>query len=187
MKLLPKIPQNPMKYVAKLPNWPKHVGICWQKSSYPASIYPTRTIRHHGLYIYYPVLENHFFVSETYVLMYGQYSKAIYNQERVMMACIWQSVVGIIPYSFIPYYMPCQSVCLQGQLPNSSSQCAGARGPQPKLYIASTKNTDYTGFLCNIIYGSGKAMVSKCKIEKLFSEHLANVDPFTLSYNILNL
>ena len=24
MKLLPKIPQNPMKYVAKLPNWPKH-------------------------------------------------------------------------------------------------------------------------------------------------------------------
>ena len=89
MKLLPKIPQNPMKYEAKLPNWPKHVGICWQKSSYPASIYPTRTIRHHGLYIYYPVLENHFFVSETYVLMYGQYSRAIYNQERVMMACIW--------------------------------------------------------------------------------------------------
>ena len=42
-----------------------------------------------GLYIFYPIFENHFFVfkdvlSENVVLMYDQYSKAVSNQERVI-------------------------------------------------------------------------------------------------------
>ena len=89
------------------------------------------------------------------------------------VVCCWNHTLQF--YSILP----CWSVCLQGQLPNSSSQCAGARGPQPNLYITSTKNTDYTGLLCNVIYGSGEAMVSNCKIVELINEYLANVDPFT--------
>ena len=42
-----------------------------------------------GLYISYPIIENHFFVfkdvfSENVVLMYDWYSKAVSNQERVI-------------------------------------------------------------------------------------------------------
>ena len=42
-----------------------------------------------GLYIFYPISKEHFFVfkeffSENYVLMYD--SRAVYNQERVVMA-----------------------------------------------------------------------------------------------------
>ena len=50
-----------------------------------------RTIITRGLYIYYKILEDHFivfteFFSKSSVLMYGLYSRAVYNQERVMMA-----------------------------------------------------------------------------------------------------
>ena len=44
-----------------------------------------------GLYIFYPISKDHFFVykevfSENSVLMYGLYSRAASNQERLMMA-----------------------------------------------------------------------------------------------------
>ena len=46
-----------------------------------------------GLYIFYPLFEDHFFVfkevfSENFVLVLGKYSRAVSNQERVMMARI---------------------------------------------------------------------------------------------------
>ena len=55
------------------------------------SIYRTRAIISRGLYIFYPISKDHFFVfkevfSENSVLMYGLYSRAASNQERLMMA-----------------------------------------------------------------------------------------------------
>ena len=51
-----------------------------------------------GFYIFYPIFEDHFFAfkevfSENYVLMYGQYSRAVFNQERLMMARIRQQLI----------------------------------------------------------------------------------------------
>ena len=45
----------------------------------------------HNLYTFYPILEDHFFAfnevfSENSVFMYGYYSSAVSNQERVIMA-----------------------------------------------------------------------------------------------------
>ncbi len=53
--------------------------------------YCTRAIISRGLYIFYPISKDHFFVfkevfSENSVLMYGLYSRAACNQERLMMA-----------------------------------------------------------------------------------------------------
>jgi len=53
--------------------------------------YRTRAIISRGLYIFYPISKDHFFVfkevfSENSVLMYGLYSRAASNQERLMMA-----------------------------------------------------------------------------------------------------
>ena len=54
-------------------------------------MYRTRAIISCGLYIFYPISKDHFFVfkeffSENSVLMYGLYSRAASNQERLMMA-----------------------------------------------------------------------------------------------------
>ena len=53
-------------------------------------IYHTCAIISRGLYIFYPIFKDHFFVfkevfSENSVLMYGLYSRAACNQERLMM------------------------------------------------------------------------------------------------------
>ena len=53
--------------------------------------YHTRAIISRGLYIFYPISKNHFFVfKEVFtgnsVIMYGLYSRAASNQERLMMA-----------------------------------------------------------------------------------------------------
>ena len=53
--------------------------------------YRTRAIISRCLYIFYPIFKDHFFVfkevfSENSVLMYGLYSRAACNQERLMMA-----------------------------------------------------------------------------------------------------
>ena len=53
--------------------------------------YRTRAIISRGLYIFYPISKDHFFVlkevfSENSVLMYDLYSRAASNQERLMMA-----------------------------------------------------------------------------------------------------
>ena len=53
--------------------------------------YRTRAILSRGLYIFYPISKEHFFVfkevfTENSVLMYGLYSRAACNQERLMMA-----------------------------------------------------------------------------------------------------
>ena len=50
-----------------------------------------RAILSRGLFIFYPISKDHFFVfkevfSENSVLMYGLYSRAACNQERLMMA-----------------------------------------------------------------------------------------------------
>ena len=55
--------------------------------------YRTRAIISRGLYIFYPIFKDHFFVfkevfSENYVLMYGLYSRGASNQEWLMMACL---------------------------------------------------------------------------------------------------
>ena len=55
------------------------------------TIYRTRAIITRGLYIFYPIFKDHFFVfrevfSENSVLMYGLYSRAACNQEQLMMA-----------------------------------------------------------------------------------------------------
>ena len=54
-------------------------------------VYRTRAIISRGLYVFYPISKDHFFVfkevfSENFVLMYGLYSRAASNQERLMMA-----------------------------------------------------------------------------------------------------
>ena len=64
----------------------------------PKNEYPTRAIISRGLYIFYPIYKDHFFVfmevfSENSVLMYGLYSRAASNQERLMMARIWYANV----------------------------------------------------------------------------------------------
>ena len=53
--------------------------------------YRTRAIISRGLYIFYPIFKDHFFVFkdvflENSVLMYGLYSRAASNQEWPMMA-----------------------------------------------------------------------------------------------------
>ena len=53
--------------------------------------YRTRAIISRGLYIFYPIFKDHYFVfkevfSENSVLMYGLYSRVACNQERLMMA-----------------------------------------------------------------------------------------------------
>ena len=55
------------------------------------NMYRTRTIISCGLYIFYPISKDHFFVfkevfSENSGLMYGLYSRAAPNQEWLMMA-----------------------------------------------------------------------------------------------------
>ena len=55
--------------------------------------YRTRAIISCGLYIFYSISKDHFFVfkevfSENSVLMYGLYSRAASNQERLIMACV---------------------------------------------------------------------------------------------------
>ena len=62
-----------------------------KKNEWVESNYRTRAIITRGLYIFYPLFEDHFFVfkegfSENSVLMYGLYSRAASNQERLMMA-----------------------------------------------------------------------------------------------------
>ena len=54
-------------------------------------MYRTRAIISRGLYIFYPILKDHFFVlkevfSENSAFMYGLYSRASSNRERPMMA-----------------------------------------------------------------------------------------------------
>ena len=53
------------------------------------SIYHTRAIISRGLYIFYPIFKDHFFVfkevfSENSVLMYGLYSRAAYDGARTV-------------------------------------------------------------------------------------------------------
>ena len=50
--------------------------------------YRTHAIITPGLYTFYPLFEVHL-CTVTFGLMYGQYSKAVSNQERVIMARVW--------------------------------------------------------------------------------------------------
>ena len=65
-------------------NFPKIFGLC------NFMYYRMRAIISRGLYIFYPIFNDHFFVfkevfSENSVLMYGLYLRAACNQERLMM------------------------------------------------------------------------------------------------------
>ena len=56
-------------------------------------MYRTPAITSRGLYNFYPIFKDHFFdfkevFSENSVLMYGLYSRAACNQERLMMKCV---------------------------------------------------------------------------------------------------
>ena len=60
--------------------------------------YRTSAIISRGLYIFYPIFKDHFFVfkevfSENSVLMYDLYSRAACNQERLMMARVRYKLV----------------------------------------------------------------------------------------------
>ena len=64
-----------------------HKGIQYLREK----IYRTRAIKSRGLYIFYPISKDHFFVlkevfSEYSVLMYGLYLRAASNQEQLTMA-----------------------------------------------------------------------------------------------------
>ena len=65
----------------------------WVIYSYSQFMYRTRAIITRGLYSFYPLFESQkrFFkevFSENSVLMYGYYSRAVSDQERVIMACV---------------------------------------------------------------------------------------------------
>ena len=51
------------------------------------AIYRTRAIITRGLYTFYPLFEVHL-CTVTFGLMYGYYSRAVSNQERVIVACL---------------------------------------------------------------------------------------------------
>ena len=50
--------------------------------------YRTRAIISRGLYTFYPISKDHL-CNVTFGLMYGLYSRAASNQERTMMARVW--------------------------------------------------------------------------------------------------
>ena len=82
--------------------WSFSVNILHDKVSFMhrcRSKYRTRAIISRGLYIFYPISKDHFFVfkevfSENSVLMYGLYSRAACNQERLMMARVRYLTTG---------------------------------------------------------------------------------------------
>ena len=68
--------------------------------------YHTGAIITRNLYIFYPIFEDHFFVfkevfSENYVLMYGLYSRAVCNQEPVMMARVQYIIFSCLSLTHI--------------------------------------------------------------------------------------
>ena len=71
--------------------WKEYERNTKNHSQYSKRKYRTSAITSRGLYIFYPISKDNFFVfkevfSENYVLMYGLYSRAASNQERLMMA-----------------------------------------------------------------------------------------------------
>ena len=77
-----------------------------------ASMYCTRAIISRGLYIFYPISKDNFFVfkevfSENSVLMYGLYSRAASNQEQLMMARVRYNrlieKISLVSHSDRPY------------------------------------------------------------------------------------
>ena len=61
----------------------------WDLQLIGQSNYRTRAIISRGLYIFYPISKDHFFVfkevfSENSVLMYGLYSRAAYDDARTV-------------------------------------------------------------------------------------------------------
>ena len=78
-----------------IPNKPSFLMELFQNISlfFPWNPYSTHAIISHGLYIFYPISKDHFFVfqqffSENSVIMYGLYLRAVSNQEQLMMACV---------------------------------------------------------------------------------------------------
>ena len=66
------------------------------KNTIIISLNRTRAIIKRGLYIFYPIFKDHFFVSkevfsEISVLMYGLHSRAAFNQEQLMMVRVQYS------------------------------------------------------------------------------------------------
>ena len=98
--------------------WPGHVGSCTKNVLFHCwglkhvktySIYRTRAIISRGLYFFYPISKDHFFVfkevfSENSVLMYGLYSRAASNQERLMMARVRLPISEYNIWSVTPLY-----------------------------------------------------------------------------------
>ena len=75
-------------------SFPKQVKMTRAKQKFASTVYRMRGIITRGLYIFYPIFEGHkrFFkevFSENSAFMYGKYSRAVCNQERVMMAHVW--------------------------------------------------------------------------------------------------
>ena len=69
----------------------KKTPLIYQACHFSKATYRTRAIITRGLNIFYPLFEDHFFVfkeifSENFVLVYGKYSRAVSNQERVIVA-----------------------------------------------------------------------------------------------------
>ena len=65
------------------------------------AMYRTRAIISRGLYIFYPIFKDHFFVlkevfSENSALMYGLYSRASSNQERLIVVRVWYMSFNLI-------------------------------------------------------------------------------------------
>ena len=78
--------------------------------------YRTRAIISRGLYIFYPIFKDHFFVfkevfSENSVLMYGLYSRAACNQERLMMARVRYVVSFSKQTKNLERYLTTERIC----------------------------------------------------------------------------
>ena len=74
--------------------------------------YRTRANITRGFYTFYPLFEVHL-CSVTFGLMYGQYSRAVSNQERVIVARV----------RYLPVLLLCMYCNSQGSLQFGSSAC----------------------------------------------------------------
>ena len=100
-------------------------------------VYRTRAIISRGLYIFFPVFKDHFFVfkeviSENYVFMYGFYSRAAYDGARTVSIynlylskvrtwCLWFSQILLTRYDVVSFYFTWQHLAPLQKLIHSTT------------------------------------------------------------------
>ena len=86
----------------------KTVRYIWKQANKQTNkwIYRTRAIISRGLYIFYSIFKDHIFVLKEFflensVLVYGLYSRAGSNQERLMMARIQYIILNYSDWIYL--------------------------------------------------------------------------------------